>query len=414
MKISIIIPTRERAPYLEYSLQTALSIPDNEIEVIVCDNASQDGTEHVVRGFSDMRLKYVNTGQRISMRENFNFALNESTGEYVVFFGDDDGILPRQFKFLRQLLEKHKPDGVSWKRLTYGWPVEGFGKKTGGVRLTKNSSYGADFLYDPKERNLDALMACDLAKMGAVTPNVYHGCVSRAYLEKVAPEPNVFFDSSIPDVNFEYRSTLSGAKFVHVEHPFTINGYSPVSTGGAHHAGRIDKEGGNAGRAFTSENKVDPVNDLFEHALTVPMAFFSTLETVIDRMGFVEKMPNYEKWYQYGLSAEPSNQEARAKIRAILSEYAKRSGTVQSLEAALSAPAKPKRTFKERLSRIYEQSHSFRVSTEHGGENTILSAAHVCDEILGDDFRVHFTTTKPTRNPWSAAKRRSKQFMRQL
>ena len=44
----------------------------------------------------------------------------------------------------------------------------------------------------------------------------------------------------------------------------------------------------------------------------------------------------------------------------------------------------------------------------------ILSAVQVCDEILGDDFGAQFAASKPRQNPWTAAKRRSKQFKRQL
>jgi len=181
MKISIIIPTRERVEYLRYSIQTALEIVDDNLEIVICNNASQDDTEAVIKSFSDPRIKYVNTGARISMRENFNRALNESSGDYVIFFGDDDGIVPGQFKYLRQLLETHRPDGLSWNRATYGWPVEGYGRKTGGVRFYRHSVYGTPYAYDPKERNLDALMGCRLNHIAPVTPNIYHGCVSRAY-----------------------------------------------------------------------------------------------------------------------------------------------------------------------------------------------------------------------------------------
>ena len=94
MKISIIIPTRERAEFLRYSVRTALEIQDKNFEIIVCNNASRDNTEAVVKSLSDPRVHYVYTGSRISMRENFNFALKHSTGEYVIFLGDDDGIVP--------------------------------------------------------------------------------------------------------------------------------------------------------------------------------------------------------------------------------------------------------------------------------------------------------------------------------
>ena len=44
MKISIVIPTRERALYLRQSLATALAIDDPDVEIIVTDNESTDDT----------------------------------------------------------------------------------------------------------------------------------------------------------------------------------------------------------------------------------------------------------------------------------------------------------------------------------------------------------------------------------
>ena len=118
MLISIIIPSRDRAVYLKYSVQTALNIQDDNIEIIISDNASTDQTKEVIKGIDDTRLKYFNTKKRISMRANFENALRASSGDYVIFFGDDDGILPLQFKYLRNILENHKPDALSWDFLT--------------------------------------------------------------------------------------------------------------------------------------------------------------------------------------------------------------------------------------------------------------------------------------------------------
>ena len=89
MLISIVIPSRDRAKYLKYSLQTALAISDQNLEILVSDNASEDNTKELVKSFSDSRLRYINTGARISMRANFELALKASRGDYVIFFGDD-------------------------------------------------------------------------------------------------------------------------------------------------------------------------------------------------------------------------------------------------------------------------------------------------------------------------------------
>ena len=414
MKISLVIPTRERASYLAYSIQTALSIEDDEVEIVVCDNASQDGTAELVRGFDDPRLVYVNTGKRVSMRENFNVALRASSGDYVIFFGDDDGVLPDQFKFLRQLLDKHQPDGVSWNRATYGWPLKDFGKKTGGVRIYRANVFGSDFLYCPKERNLSRLMNCQLNYAQNVTPNVYHGCVSRAYFENTAPSPGVYFDSSIPDVNFEYRAILTGGQFLHVDHPFSISGYSPASTGGAHNPNRKEKDGGEPGRSFVTENREDHLQDAFDHALTTPLSFFSTLATVINRMGYEDIQPNFHEWYRYGMSSVRHDPDTLRKVQQILSDYAWQSGTYEAFKSAKSVAPKPKRTLKERFDRVSDQFNSFRVSAALKGENNILTAVQVYDQILNGEFGAVLNRTMAQHSAWKATRKRSKAFKRQL
>jgi hypothetical protein len=50
----------------------------------------------------DPRLIYVNTGGRLSMRE---FQSGISGHLQITSTGDDDGILPNQFSFLRDLVD---------------------------------------------------------------------------------------------------------------------------------------------------------------------------------------------------------------------------------------------------------------------------------------------------------------------
>ena len=94
MKLSIVIPTRERLEYLQESIKTVLAIKDDDIEIIVSDNASEDSTAKILSEIDDIRFKYTNTGKRVSMRANFENGLNVSTGDYIMFFVDDDGVLP--------------------------------------------------------------------------------------------------------------------------------------------------------------------------------------------------------------------------------------------------------------------------------------------------------------------------------
>src|SRR6056297_1850317 len=229
MLISIVIPTRDRAQYLRHSLATATAIPDPNIEIVVSDNASVDKTRQVVSEVQDSRVRYVNTGKRVSMRQNFEFALHHSKGDYVIFFGDDDGIIPGQFPFLRRILEEKKPDVLSWSVPTYGWKVDGYEGKTGFIRLRSNKVYG-DLRYLNADRYRKDLLAGNL-KCIVPLPAVYHGCASRDYLNRTSLENGVYFNGAIPDYYFSYLSILHGGCFLHADHPFTISGHSPASTG---------------------------------------------------------------------------------------------------------------------------------------------------------------------------------------
>lgn len=412
MKISIIIPTRERAFYLAASIRTALDIDDPDIEVIVADNASTDNTGDVVRAAADPRLIYLPSDRRVSMRENFNRALCASSGEYVLFIGDDDAVLTGQFRHLRSLLETRKPDGVSWFKATYGWPIEGFGKKTGGIRFYREDIFGPPVAYDPHD-DMDALMRCQLGQLNP-TPAIYHGCVSRAFLDRIAPAPGIYFDSMIPDVNFQFRCIYLGGNFLHTRHPFSINGYGPASTGGAHAAPKPGSPGARIGSAFVAENKADPFEDIIDHALTVQMVYFSTLETLRERGGFTDPAPSFTDWYQFALNATRMRPDNATRIEETLSAHAARTGTTRQLEAARTLAPRAKRTLSERLVRARSQISSFRLSAELDGVNTVLSATQVYDAVLGADYGAVLDKTMSPASAWRAAKRRSKGFKRQL
>src|SRR5947207_15491255 len=94
MKMTVIIPTRNRANTLRYALLTCTAQAYEDLEIIVSDNCSDDDTEAVVRSVNDPRVRYLKTPQRISMRANFEFALSHVNEGFVGFIGDDDGLLP--------------------------------------------------------------------------------------------------------------------------------------------------------------------------------------------------------------------------------------------------------------------------------------------------------------------------------
>ena len=80
--LSLIIPTRERADTLALTIATALQQKSQEFEIIISDNSSLDNTKDVVASFLDNRIRYFNTGKRVSMCDNYEFGLENARGDY--------------------------------------------------------------------------------------------------------------------------------------------------------------------------------------------------------------------------------------------------------------------------------------------------------------------------------------------
>ncbi len=94
--VTVAIPTFNRAAsFLPGCLAAARAQTYPNLEILVSDNASTDGTEAVVRGLAgDQRIRYVRQAVNMGSPRNMNFCIQECRGDYVVVLPDDDGIDP--------------------------------------------------------------------------------------------------------------------------------------------------------------------------------------------------------------------------------------------------------------------------------------------------------------------------------
>jgi glycosyltransferase involved in cell wall biosynthesis len=89
--VTIAIPTFNRADsYLSKALASAVNQTCKNIEIIVSDNCSSDNTEMVVKNFRDPRIRYFRQQKNIGANNNFNFCLNNATGQFFLLLQDDD------------------------------------------------------------------------------------------------------------------------------------------------------------------------------------------------------------------------------------------------------------------------------------------------------------------------------------
>ena len=101
-RVSIIIPTYNRAGLLPRSIKSALAAGD-DLEVIVVDDGSTDETPQVCAGTEGIR--YIRLEQNLGPARARNAGLLESRAKLVSALGDDDLRLPGSLNAQVRLLE---------------------------------------------------------------------------------------------------------------------------------------------------------------------------------------------------------------------------------------------------------------------------------------------------------------------
>lgn len=248
-KITVVIPTRERLPVLRYSIQTVLSQPYEMLQVLVSDNYSTDGTVDFVRGLADPRLRYVNTGRRLSMSENWEFALSHVEDGWVMFIGDDDGLLPGAIEKLAAIIEATDCEAITFRPCNYIWPC--FSCESG--RLTVPLSRGWEVRDSSKW--LQRVMDSGVSYINL--PMIYMlGVVDMALISRIRRQGQRFFNSCIPDVYASIALARSTPKYLYMNEPFAMIGCSEFSTGAQFVTSGDQEESGNELNRFMTEGNI--------------------------------------------------------------------------------------------------------------------------------------------------------------
>jgi glycosyltransferase involved in cell wall biosynthesis len=94
--ISVCIPTFNRAQTLAQAIASAQAQSVRDIEILVLDNHSSDGTEALVRAAAraDSRIRYVRHAENLGLTRNFSACISEARGETIKLLCDDDLLAP--------------------------------------------------------------------------------------------------------------------------------------------------------------------------------------------------------------------------------------------------------------------------------------------------------------------------------
>jgi len=275
--INIIIPTRERADTLYWTIKTCLNQNYDNYKIWISDNCSTDNTAEIVHNFNDPKITYLKTPKRLSMSHNWEFALDHIESGYVTFLGDDDGLVPDTLINIAYIIKKHNIDVIKCDHPYYYWPKFSMVHIRGVLKARLQKNYF--FIDSQKALNHTAKKLNNTLPgfyFGESIPILYHGGIaSMDIINKIKQRDTTFFHSAIPD----YYSGLILAgeidKYIFCRYPFAIGGDSHHSTGASNYF-RSDKEKSISVKNFFSEDNI-PFHPNIREVHTTAMIIAETL-----------------------------------------------------------------------------------------------------------------------------------------
>ena len=174
MDLSIVIPSYNTRDLLEQALHTVMDAATAlEVEILVVDNASRDGSADMVAAtFPQVQL--IRNEENVGFAAANNQALRRVNGRYVLLLNSDTIVRPDTLRCLVEFLDAHpqagaigckilNPDGTLQLSCRRGLPtpMAAFCKMSGLSRLFPNSPriarYNLTYLDPEKTHEVDAL-----------------------------------------------------------------------------------------------------------------------------------------------------------------------------------------------------------------------------------------------------------------
>ena len=109
--LTIAIPTRNRHEYLDENLESLNKQINNYgkiVEIIICDNSTNDYSKRVVEKYNTLNLniKYIKNKHDIGSDKNIAKCFNLANGKYIHIIGDDDIYFDNTLDKIIQILKE--------------------------------------------------------------------------------------------------------------------------------------------------------------------------------------------------------------------------------------------------------------------------------------------------------------------
>ncbi len=181
---SVIIPTYNRKDFIVDAINSVLKQKDIDLELIIADDCSTDGTADFVKSIQDERIRYFRNDKNSGLEYNRNFGLKHARGKYITWLDDDDYYTDYEF-FSKavKILEEHEADEV---------PVVMVCANAKMMNMQTNQARDSDIGSPGRVKGLDYILGKGHRKPLSTFPAVFRADI----LRKAGLEEKIIFDTA--------------------------------------------------------------------------------------------------------------------------------------------------------------------------------------------------------------------------
>lgn len=234
LDFSIVIPARNSAKTLRYTLETCLKQRyTGSYEIVVSDNSVGETTDvyDLCCELADPKIRYVRTPCSLNLTKSFEYAFLQTRGKFVFSIGSDDGILPWALDVLKRVLDVFPQEEiVQWDRGFYAWP--GFnGGQENMFQIPRKYSRGRIDTYFDETNDILGWVSNNQQAI-YVMPTLYiNSGFRRKYLRTMLNRTGKLLDGCNQDIQTGVVNCCIQKRVLKIAYPITIAGMSPSSIG---------------------------------------------------------------------------------------------------------------------------------------------------------------------------------------
>lgn len=228
MKFTVIIPTKNRQETAKQAIISCVNSNYKNIEVLISDVSSDDRLQKFIAELNDPRIKYFYHKKSLSMRDNWEYAVGKASGDYVSVIGDDDALMPDALHFAREVLKASNAPVLKCNSPIYKWPNYPFINRQNTLTLILPTNLRK--VESPRDVLKDAYQFTKLLGTG---PGIYHGIVSKKFIDELYEIRGRYFVDEVPDFDSGFATLLYSDSYFVTNFPIFVSGHSGDSNSGS-------------------------------------------------------------------------------------------------------------------------------------------------------------------------------------